>query len=103
MSDDLREGNQDLHDKINQIAEMVREMHQRQNERTIPAIEKVEKAVFGNGKKGLLEEHLICKTNVNNEIEILKRFMFATLSLSASSLICIIGFFAVKIINLILK
>lgn len=74
-------------DKIDEMFIMVREIHQRQEERTIPAIEKLEKVVFGNGKKGLCDELsdlksdvLSHKTETRITINMLKGFVgiFAT-------------------------
>lgn len=41
--------------KLEEIAFLVREIHQRQTERTIPAITKIEHTLYGNSKKGLCD------------------------------------------------
>jgi hypothetical protein len=42
-------------DKIEEIIHLVREIHQRQTEKTIPAIVKIEHTLYGNSKIGLCD------------------------------------------------
>jgi len=50
--------------RLDEMMLLIREIHQRQNERTIPAIEKMESTLYGNGKKGLCEIVSEMKTSV---------------------------------------
>jgi hypothetical protein len=45
---------------------LLMQLHQRQNEFTIPKLTNIELRLFGNGKKGLLEEHAICQQKLNH-------------------------------------
>ena len=51
--------------KIDEIVSLVKEIHQRQVERTIPAIEKIENTLYGNGKIGICEEVANIKTSLS--------------------------------------
>lgn len=46
---------------IIEMQKLQQEIHQRQLEKTIPVLEKLEKCLYGNGEAGLLEEHVACK------------------------------------------
>jgi len=62
----------------------INEMHQRQNERTIPMIEKLDKRIFGNGKIGLCDEVNEIKSAVSLLDNAMKWFKFyITFSISA--------------------
>lgn len=51
-------------EKLDELLRMVTEVHQRQTERTIPAIERIEHTIYGNGKVGLCQEVNNIKTTV---------------------------------------
>jgi hypothetical protein len=53
-------------EKLNELIVLVKEIHQRQIERTIPAVEKMEKVIYGNGKPGLCDRVGIIETSLNN-------------------------------------
>ena len=50
-----------LHDTIARIELRQQEIGMRQQELTIPSLQKIERCLYGNGKKGLMEEHAICQ------------------------------------------
>lgn len=51
-------------ERINHIESLIKEIHQRQQEITIPSIQRIEHTVFGNGKPGLCTRMTIMETMV---------------------------------------
>lgn len=54
-----------LHDAITRIELKQQEISMRQQEMTIPTLIKLEKCIYGNGKKGLMDEHAVCQEKLN--------------------------------------
>jgi len=90
-----------LYDSLQREAERdkkINEIHQRQTEQTIPMIEKLDKRIFGNGKKGLCDEVNEIKSAISlldNAFRWLKFYM--TFSISALVLLFVILKFVMKV------
>jgi ribosomal protein L19 len=53
-------------EKLNELISLVKEIHQRQIERTIPAVESLEKVIYGNGKPGLCDRVSVIETSLTS-------------------------------------